>query len=103
MPKQFYDRHFPVRPNLEQLRIQAKDLLQDLHQEEPRAVELWQKHRSEKGLPTAAKLADAQLLLAKMYGLASWSRMVTACRLIEAIWRGDVEGVRKLVVKDPKL
>ena len=27
MSKQFHDRHFPVRPNLEQLKHQAKDLL----------------------------------------------------------------------------
>jgi hypothetical protein len=27
MPREFYDRHFPVRPNLEQLKHQAKDLL----------------------------------------------------------------------------
>jgi hypothetical protein len=103
MPKQFYDRHFPVRPNLEQLRIQAKDLLQDLHQGEPRALELWQKHRSEAGPPSSAKVADAQFVLARMYGIASWPRMVTACRLIDGIWRGDVEGIRKLVVKDPRL
>jgi hypothetical protein len=103
MPKQFYDRHFPVRPNLEQLRNQAKDLLQDLHQGEPRALDLWQKFRSEAGLSSAAKLADAQFVLARMYGITSWPRMATACRLIDAIWRGDVEGARRLVVKDPKL
>lgn len=103
MPKQFYDRHFPVRPNLKQLRNQAKDLLQDLHQGEPRALELWRKHRSESTPPSGAKLADAQFVLARMYGIASWPRMATACRLIDAIWRGDVDGVRELVVKDPKL
>jgi len=103
MPKQFYDRHFPVRPNLEQLRNQAKDLLQDLHHGELRALELWQQHRSESTPVSAAKLADAQFVLARMYGISSWSRMATACRLIDAIWRGDVDSVRKLVVKDPKL
>jgi hypothetical protein len=103
MPKQFYDRHFPVRPNLEQLRNQAKDLLQDLHQGEPRALELWQKFRPESGPSSAAKLADAQFVLARMYGINNWPRMATACRLIDAIWRGDVERARRLVVKDPKL
>lgn len=104
MARQFYDRHFPVRPNLKQLRIQAKDLLEDLRSGEPRALELWQMHRSESGaVPSAARLADAQFLLARMYGIASWPRMATACRMIDAIWRGDVERVRELVVKDPKL
>ena len=36
MPKQFHDRHFPVRPNLEQLRNQAKDLLRAIRQGEGR-------------------------------------------------------------------
>lgn len=103
MPKQFYDRRFPVRPNLEQLRNQAKDLLWDLHSGEPRALQLWQKYRSESGASSAAKLADAQFVLARMYGIASWPRMATACRLIDAIWRGDVETVRKLIVKDARL
>ena len=103
MAKQFYDRHFPVRPNLKQLRIQAKDLLEDLRSGEPRALELWHKHRSESGPPSAARLADAQFLLARMYGIASWPRMITACRLIDGIWRGDVDAVREIVVKDPKL
>ncbi|HTS09913.1 MAG TPA: ankyrin repeat domain-containing protein [Candidatus Eisenbacteria bacterium] len=103
MPKPFYDRHFPVHPNLEQLRHQAKDLLQDLHQGEPRALALWQIHRSDAGPSSAAKLADAQFVLARMYGIASWLRMATACRLIDAIWRGDVDEVRQLIVKNSKL
>ena len=103
MPKQFYDRHFPVRPNLDQLRNQAKDLLHDLRHGEPRALQLWQKHHSGSVLPADAKLANAQFVLARMYGIASWPRLVTACRMIDAIWRGDVESVRRLVVKNPKL
>jgi len=103
MPKQFYDRHFPVRPNLKQLRIQAKDLLQDLRDGEPRALEQWQKYRAGSNPPSGAKLADAQFVLARMYGIASWPRLVTACRMIDGIWRGDVDVVRQLVVKDPKL
>ena len=50
-----------------------------------------------------AKLADAQFVLARSYGLPSWPRLVTACRMTDAIWRGDVEAVRKLVTKNPKL
>ena len=103
MARQFYDRHFPVRPNLKQLRIQAKELLEDLRAAEPRALELWRKHRSESGPPSQAKLADAQFLLACMYGIASWPRMVIACRMIDAIWRGEVRIVRELIAKDPNL
>jgi len=103
MPKQFYDRHFPVRPNLDQLRNQAKDVLRDLKRAEPRALELWQKHHPGSTLPAAVKLAEAQFLLARMYGIASWPRLVTACRMTDALWRGDVDAVRRLVVKNPKL
>jgi len=103
MAKPFYDRHFPVHPNLEQLRHQAKDLLEDLRHGEPRAQQLWDKHHPQVTPTTEAKLADAQFLLARMYGIASWPRAVTACRMTDAIWRGDVKAVRELVMKDPKL
>jgi hypothetical protein len=103
MPKRFYDRHFPVRPNLKQLRNQAKDLLQDLRRGESRALELWGKHHSGPQPVSGAKLADAQFVLARMYGIASWPRMVAACHMTDAIWRGDVDAIRELVLNDPKL
>ena len=53
--------------------------------------------------PAAAKLADAQLVLARSYGLASWPRLVLACRMTEAIWRDDLRAVRALVLKHPPL
>jgi hypothetical protein len=51
-------RQLPLRPNLEHLRKQAKDLLQELQQRDP-----------------AARLADAQHTLAREYGFASWPKM----------------------------
>src|SRR5262249_17459205 len=53
--------------------------------------------------PGAAKLADAQLALARSYGLPSWPRLVLACRMTDAIWRDDVDAVRDLVLKHPRL
>src|SRR5579872_1223852 len=103
MPKQFPDRHFPVRPDLEQLRHQAKDLLRDLREGDPEAVAQLCKHHPKAADAAVAKLADAQLILARVYGLPSWARLVTACRMTDAIWRGDVEAVRQLVLKDPRL
>jgi len=98
MAKQFHDRHFPVRPNLDQLKHQAKDLLRAVKQNDPAAVAEWRKHHPRQGAkaidPAAAKLADVQAALARSYGLASWPRLVTACRMTDAIWRGDVETVR---------
>jgi ankyrin repeat protein len=103
MPKQFHDRHFPVRPNLDQLKHQAKDFLRAIRQGDAAAIAEFQKHHPKQIDPAAAKLADAQAALAHSYGLASWPRLVNACRLTDAIWRGDVESVRALVLKHPKL
>ena len=97
------DRHFPVRPNLEQLKHQAKDLLRAIKQGDPAAVAEFRKHHPKQIDPEAAKLADAQLALARSYGITSWPRLVTACRMTNAVWEGDTATVRELVMRDPKL
>lgn len=103
MPKKFYDRHFPVRPNLEQLRNQAKDLLRSIRVGDPAFLAEFRQHHPRAVEPSVAKLTDAQLALARSYGLPSWARLVTACRMTGAIWRGDAETVRNLVLKNPEL
>jgi hypothetical protein len=97
------ERHFPVRPNLEQLKHQAKDLLKAIRRGDASAIaELREFHPKPMEI-AEAKLADAQLTLARSYGLASWPRLVTACRMTDAIWRGDVATVRAMVLKEPAL
>ncbi|HEY4356757.1 MAG TPA: ankyrin repeat domain-containing protein [Acidobacteriaceae bacterium] len=96
-------RHFPVRPNLDQLKHQAKDLLHGVRRGDPEAVADFREHHSKPIDPGMARLADAQLVLARSYGIPSWPRLVTSCRMIDAIWRGDVEAVRTLVLRDPRL
>jgi ankyrin repeat protein len=103
MAKQFHDRHFPVRPNLDQLKHQAKDMLRAMRKGDAAAIAELQKHHPKPPDASAAKLADAQAALARSYGLASWPRLVTACRMTDAIWRGDVEAVRALMRKHPGL
>jgi ankyrin repeat protein len=107
MAKQFHDRHFPVRPNLDQLKHQAKDLLRAIRQGDAAAIaELHKHHPKQAGRPSEpgeAKLADVQAALARSYGLTSWARLVTACRMTDAIWRGDADTVRELVMKSPTL
>ncbi|MCI0585991.1 MAG: ankyrin repeat domain-containing protein [Planctomycetes bacterium] len=97
------DRHLPVRPDLDQLRHQAKDLLAAVRRGDPSAAADLRKHHPEAVEPGAAKLADAQLALARSYGVASWPRLVLACRLIDAIWTDDAGAVRALVAKHPRL
>ena len=96
-------RHFPVRPNLEQLKHQAKDLLRAFRAGDPDAVADFREYEAKQIDSMTARLADAQFVLARSYGLPSWPRLVTACRMTDAIWRGDVEAVRAMVLKDPRL
>ena len=98
-------RHVPVRPNLRQLKQQAKDLLNAVRRREKSALdEFQQSHPSlNTNNPEQIKLHDAQHALARSYGVASWPRLVKACNLIEAIWADDIETVRRLVTKYPTL
>jgi hypothetical protein len=97
------DRHLPVRPNLEHLKHQAKDLLRAVRRGDAESIAELKKHHPEAIEPAAAKLADTQLALARSYGAPSWPRLVLACKLIDAIWRDDLDAVREVVVKHPEL
>jgi hypothetical protein len=97
------DRRLPVHPNLNQLRQQAKDLLYQVRRGDPVAIGEFKKHHVEDIAPRSAKLADAQLVLARSYEARSWPRLVLACQLIDAISSDDVEAIRKLVLKRPHL
>lgn len=96
-------RRLPVRPDLDHLRHQAKDLLRAIHRGEPEALHDLQEFHPKPPEPAEAKLADAQLALARSYDAASWPRLVVCCNLIDAIWDDDVETVRSLVLKYPDL
>lgn len=91
------DRDLPVRPNLEHLRHQAKDLLHAVQAREANAIAEFSEYHPELGNPAEAQLSDAQLVLARSYGASSWPRLVAACQLIDAIWEDDVDTVRALV------
>lgn len=97
------ERHFPVRPNLDQLKHQAKDLLRAFRNGDPSAIADVKDFHPERIEADSAKLADAQVVLARSYGIPSWPRLVQACRMTDAIWRDDVEAVRELVLQYPAL
>ncbi len=92
----------PVRPNLDQLKHQAKDLLRALRRGDADAIATLRAHHP-KIAPERAKLADAQHALARSYGVASWPRLVLVCRMTDAIWNDDVDAVVELVREHPKL
>ena len=97
------DRRLPVRPNLDQLKHQAKDLLRQFRSGEPEAVAEFTRHHPANISPADAKLADAQLVLARAYEAPNWPRLAVACKLTNGIWEDDADAVREIVRKQPAL
>jgi hypothetical protein len=97
------DLQIPVRPNLEQLKNQAKDFLREIHAGDADALAKFVEYHPENIAPQDAKLADAQLALARRYGVVSWPRLKQGCEMIDAIWRDDIDAVRSLVTRHPNL
>lgn len=97
-------RRLPVRPNLDQLKHQAKDLLRAIHAGNVDAVaDLRQHHPHPPADLRDVALADAQLVLARTYQASGWPRLMQAVHLVDAIWRDDLDAVRELVTANPQL
>ena len=96
------DRRLPVRPDLDQLRNQAKDLFRRNPPRRSGRDRGMKRHHPSSVEPRDAKLADAQLVLARSYS-PERPRLVLACRVTDAIWRDDLHAVRKMVLKHPRL
>ncbi len=97
------ERRLPVRPDLDQLKHQATDLLRAIREGDPSAIADLRQHHPKLVEPANARLADAQLVLARSYEASSWPRLVLSCKLIDAIWRDEVDAVREMVLKHPNL
>ena len=119
-------RTLPARPNLEQLKLQAKELLHAHQDGSIGAAARIATHHPQfagKSVPSVrdaeVALADAQLVLAREYGFESWPALRARVQLgahIEAIAphprfeealaaldAGDVEHLRDLMRADPSL
>lgn len=101
-------RRLPQNPNLEQLRNQAKDLLEQYRAGNPAAtaeVQQFERHPD----PSAFALHDAQRVLARAYGYASWTKLkafvdgVNIARFAEAVKTGDASQVRTMLAVSPEL
>ena len=96
------------KPDLDQLRRQAKELLASFLAGEPDAVAEVNAHYHGAGAANFA-LHDAQLVLARAYGFESWPRLkayvdgVTVRRLADAVRAGDVAAVESLLDARPEL
>jgi ankyrin repeat protein len=67
-------RQLPVKPNLEHLKEQAKELLRSAQQQgDTAALELFRSHVSFSA-PASLKLADAQHAIARDHGFPSWPK-----------------------------
>ncbi len=96
-------RRLPVHPDSEQLHRQAKELLRAIHTGDANAIAELREHHPESIDPSSAKLADAQLVFARSHGVSSWTRLVQAVRLADAIWCDDLDEVRALITQNPAL
>src|SRR6266536_4418215 len=75
-------KSLPPRPNLEQLKNQAKELLKHCKAGDPEALKRFQEHHPQSYNDTESVgrfrrlvLSDAQLVIAREYGFASWPKL----------------------------
>src|SRR5688500_8708936 len=101
-------RSLPARPNLEQLRKQAKELVKAYRAGEVFAVAEVERFESRPD-PAKLTLVDTQRVLARAHGFASWTKLtqhvegVNAVAFCAAVNAGDVPTVRHLAKARPEL
>src|SRR5262245_24184473 len=101
-------RKLPERPDLDQLRRQAKELLEAVRAADPAALTEAQRYYRDFDTATFA-LHDAQLVLARSYGYDGWPKLkafvdgVNIQRLIDAVRADDVGQVRAILNVRPEL
>ena len=95
-------RHLPQQPNLEQLKKQAKELLERFRSSELTAnAEVGQFERNPD--PSHFALNDAQRALARAYGFQSWPKLkafvdgATIAWFVDAVKAGDMAQVRSML------
>src|SRR5262245_41516381 len=95
-------------PDIDQLKRQARELLEAYRAQLPDAVvEVTAHHRT--ATPETFALHDAQFVLARSYGFESWPKLkaavdgVTTTRLHEAAKEGDVAAARALLARRPEI
>lgn len=87
----------PTRPDLDQLRHQAKDLLRAAVDGDPAAV------ARIAAVSDRPVLASAQLALARGYGFPSWARLRAEVQRRRIFDTGDLGGLRALLTEQPAL
>ena len=100
-------RRLPEQPNLDQLRKQAREVLNGYRSRD--SVALAEVKRFEHNPRLDFALSDAQRVLARAYGFQSWPKLkafvdgVNIARFAEAIQLGDMSRVRSMLASRPEL
>lgn len=79
-------REWPHRPDLNQFKRQAKELLKACRAGDASAVAEAQRHEQAPD-PAAFALHDAQRVLARSYGFPSWQKLKSYVQTIQPYWR----------------
>lgn len=112
----------PARPSLEQLRKQAKELLKAYRADDPSAAGRLHAQQPRSASQQSVTLADAQFVLAREYGFASWTKLKHHVESLQrpadfdeplwgrdtwpflaAVYRGDEATVWQMISSDPSL
>src|SRR5262245_59291368 len=108
MPQKPPTRAMRENTDLDQLKRQAKELIEAYRGSSPDAVEeVTAYHRT--ATPETFALHDAQFVLARSYGFESWPKLkaavdgVTATRLHEAAQSGNLQAARDLLTRRPEI
>src|SRR5689334_4144445 len=95
-------------PDLDQLKRQAKELLEAYRASSSEAAaEVQAYHRA--ATPESFALHDAQFVLARSYGFESWPKLkaavdgATAAKPHEAVESGDLKSARELLTRRPEI
>jgi hypothetical protein len=96
-------RRLPARPDLRQLKHQAKDLLRAFQHGDLSAIADFTDYHPQRVHPTTARLADAQLVLARSYDAGSWPRLVAVFQIIDAVVHERFDTLRELAAEHPEV
>ncbi|TYB41853.1 DUF5990 family protein [Actinomadura chibensis] len=90
-------RDLPARPDLDQLRHQAKDLLRDARKGDPEAA------ARIRSVSDRTDLSSAQLALARDYGFASWTRLKLEVERRAILDDRDLSRLTRLLAEHPEM
>ena len=105
-------RPLPANPNLEKQQKLAKTLMRNYCLGTKAAMEKVRALHPKPPQPGAFSLSDAQLVIARSYGFASWPKLkhkidsltrTPIDRFVDAVRAGDVETAQRLIETEPKV